>query len=168
MQFKKILIIGHGRHGKDTVAEILQDEFGYTFKSSSELAAEIFIYDLLKSKYGYSTFQECYNDRHNHRAEWYDLITEYNKDDRARLAKEILRQTDCYVGMREREEILECLNQNLFDLIIWVDRLEFEPSEPSDSFNIEKNLADIIIDNNYSLKDLKRKVIRLGKLLCVT
>lgn len=168
MQFKKILIIGHGRHGKDTVAEILRDEFGYTFKSSSELAAEIFIYDLLKSKYGYSTFQECYNDRHNHRAEWYDLIKEYNKDDRARLAKEILRQTDCYVGMREREEILECLNQNLFDLIIWVDRFDFEPPEPEDSFNIEKNLADILIDNNYFLEDLKRKVIRLGKLLCVT
>lgn len=162
---KKLLIIGHARHGKDTVAEILLNYYGYQFKSSSEQAAEIFIYEELKEKYGYQNFQECYIDRMNHRAEWYNLITNYNQPDRAKLAKEILKSVDCYVGMREREEILECVKQKLFDLIIWVDRSEHLPLEPADSFNIDKSLADIIIDNNGSLSDLKRKVIRLGKLL---
>ncbi len=64
-----ILIIGHGRHGKDTLAELIQVYTGFTFKSSSESAAEIFIYDALKEKYGYKSFIECYEDRHNHRAE---------------------------------------------------------------------------------------------------
>ena len=163
---KKLLIIGHGRHGKDTVAEILLNYYGYQFKSSSELAAEIFIYDELKEKYGYQDFQECYVDRMNHRAEWYNLIKEYNKDDRAKLAKEILKMADCYVGMREREEILECKRQDLFDLIIWVDASQRCPLEPADSFNIDTSLADIIIDNNGSFLDFEKKVIRLGKILC--
>lgn len=161
---KKLLIIGHARHGKDTMAEILRDEFEYTFKSSSEQAAEIFIYDILKDKYGYNSFIECYQDRINHRTEWYDLIKEYNKDDRAKLAKQILeRGADCYVGMREREEILECIRQNIFDLIVWVDASGRLPLENPDSFNIDISLADIIINNNSSLDEFKSKVIKFGK-----
>jgi hypothetical protein len=30
----KLLVIGHGRHGKDTVCEMLRDHYGYTFESS--------------------------------------------------------------------------------------------------------------------------------------
>lgn len=97
----KLLIIGHKRHGKDTLAEIFRDNFGMTFNSSSNAAAEIFIYDALKNKYGYKSFKECFYDRMNKRAEWYDLICEYNVKDKARLAKDILKDNDCYVGMRD-------------------------------------------------------------------
>ena len=45
----KILILGTARHGKDTLAELLNEDFGMTFKSSSEMANELFIYDELKS-----------------------------------------------------------------------------------------------------------------------
>ena len=145
------------------MAEILRDNFGYTFKSSSEQAAEIFIYDVLKDKYGYASFIECYQDRVNHRAEWYDLIKEYNKDDRAKLAKQILERADCYVGMREQEEILECVRQNIFDLIVWIDASKRLPLEPPNSFNIDISLADIIIDNNTTLEDFRFKVLRFGK-----
>ena len=62
----KLLIIGNGRHGKDTMAEILQRDHGIKFKASSMAASEIFINDALKEKYGYATAEECFNDRHNH------------------------------------------------------------------------------------------------------
>ena len=39
----KLLIIGNMRHGKDSFAEILNEEFGYTFESSSQSAANIFL-----------------------------------------------------------------------------------------------------------------------------
>lgn len=165
MVLSKLLIIGHGRHGKDSFAEILRDEFGLQFQSSSQAAADIFIYDMLKQKYGYETPEDCYEDRSNHRAEWYDLICEYNKNDKAKLAKDILKRTDCYVGMRDREEIRECINQGLFDLIIWVDASERLPLEASDSFNIDKSCADVIIDNNGTKEDFYEKVMRLGKIL---
>ena len=59
-KFPTLCLVGHMRHGKDSMAEILQDEFGLRFKSSSEAAAEIFIYDVLSKKYGYETPFECF------------------------------------------------------------------------------------------------------------
>jgi dephospho-CoA kinase len=160
-----ICVLGHCRHGKDSLAEILQDEFGYTFQSSSQAAADIFLYNTLKDKYGYKTSKECFEDRVNHRAEWKQLICDYNKDDRARLAKGILEHSDCYVGMRDREEINECMRQGLFDIIIWVDASERLPFEDSSSFDIDKTCADIIIENNGTFEQFKDKVLRLGKFL---
>lgn len=164
-QFRKFLVIGHARHGKDTFAEILQEEFGLKFESSSQSAADIFIYDELKDKYGYKTPEECFEDRVNHRAEWKTMICDYNSPDKARLAKAILERSDCYVGMRDYEEIAECLRQDLFEIIIWVDasgRLELEDAS---SFNIDKSVAHVMIDNNGTLEQFRERVLRMGKLL---
>ena len=157
----KYLIIGHARHGKDTVAEMMNNLYGLTFKSSSLAAAEIFIFDILKDKYNYSTFIECYEDRVNHRAEWYELIEEYNKDDKARLAKEILKDSDIYVGMRSNAEIEECVRQGLFDKIIGVFNYR-KPSEDSSSFKIDMwKYADVVVPKVGTLQDLQNKVIKL-------
>lgn len=166
-KFPKILIIGHARHGKDSFAEILREEFGLKFLSSSQAASDIFIYSSLKNKYGYTSPEECFLDRVNHRAEWYDLICEYNKKDPARLAKEILKITDCYVGMRSSIEIKECLSKGIIDLVVWVDASDRLPLEDKSSFDIDKHCADLIVDNNGSYEDFKNRVIRIGKsLIC--
>jgi hypothetical protein len=162
----KLLMIGHARHGKDTLAELLNEEFGLKFKSSSQAAADIFLFNELKGKYGYETSEQCFEDRVNHRPEWYQMICEYNKNDLAKLAKGILSITDCYVGMRDRNEINECVKQGLFDLIIWVDASERLPLESPESFNIDKSCADIIIDNNGTLQEFKDRVSRVGKIIC--
>lgn len=156
------MILGSARHGKDSMAEILRDEFGMTFESSSQSAADIFLYDLLKEKYGYETSEECFEDRHNHRQEWYEAIKEYNQYDKAKLAKGILDRADCYVGMRDREEIRECIKQGLFDLIVWVDASDRLPEEPATSFNIDRSCADVIIENNGTYEEFYEKVLRFG------
>lgn len=161
----KLLIISGQRSGKDTLAEILRDNFGISFRSSSQACADIFIYDLLKDKYGYKTPEECFNDRVNHRPEWYQMICDYNKDDKAKLAKEILKYNNTYVGMRDHDEIKECRKQGLFDLIIWVDASKRVPEEDSTSFNITKADADIIIENNGTKEEFRTKVLRLGGFL---
>lgn len=163
--FRKFLVIGHMRHGKDTFAEILEEVFGLKFQSSSQAAADIFIYDDLKDKYGYKNPIECFQDRVNHRAEWKTMICDYNTPDKATLAKGILEKSDCYVGMRDKEEIDECLKQGLFDIIIWVDASERLPLEDPSSFNIDKGDAHILIDNNGTLEQFREKVIRIGRLL---
>ena len=165
MNKKKLLIIGHGRHGKDTMAEILERDHGLTFKASSMAASEIFINDVLKEKYGYKTAEECFNDRSNHRAEWYDMICEYNEIDKARLAKDIMSTSDCYVGMRDKPEIDECRKQKVFDLVIWVDASDRLPKEGADSFNINQSDADIVIFNNGTLAEFEDKVKAFG--LCI-
>jgi len=161
----KLLVISGQRSGKDTLAEIFSDYFGVTYTSSSQAAADIFIYEVLKDKYGYKTPEECFEDRVNHRAEWYNLICDYNKDDKAKLAKGILKSSNMYVGMRDREEIEECLRQKLFDLIIWVDASKRVAPEPASSFNIDKSCADIIIENNEDYASFKRKALRLGEMI---
>lgn len=155
----KLLIIGHAQHGKDTVASILA-ECGFKFTSSSEAACRIFLYEALKNKYGYKSIEECFEDRVNRRALWYQLICEYNKENPSRLAKGILEHSNIYVGMRDRREIDACIQEGLFDLIIWVER--DLPLEDSSSFNIDKSMADIIIENKGTLEDLDRKVKRLA------
>ena len=156
----KLLIIGHMRHGKDTVAEMIEEFNGMSFKSSSEMAAEIFIYNELKEKYGYTSFLECFEDRMNHRAEWHDLIKNYNYPDKAKLAKEILRHNDMYVGMRSQAEIDKCIEDGVFDMIIGVFDPD-KPLEPKDSFDINLFASSDIIIPTGDLEIVKEKVKKL-------
>ena len=161
----KILILGNARHGKDTLAELFNKYFRLTFMSSSQASADFFLYNQLKDKYGYTTSEECFEDRVNHREEWYQAICDYNKDNRARLAQDILSRSDCYVGMRDKEEFNECVKQKLFDLIIWVDASKRLPLEPGTSFNINMSDADIIVENNGTFEEFVEKSKRIGKAL---
>ena len=151
---KKLLVIGHGRHGKDTVCEILRDEYGYTFESSSKFCSKLFIYDNLKDKYGYANEEECYADRHNHRAEWYNAICDYNVPDAATLGREMFDAYDIYCGLRNKREFFAMQNTGVFDYCIWVDRSNHLPSESKDSMSLEQWMSDYTIDNNGTLDDL--------------
>ena len=158
---KKLLVIGHGRHGKDTVCEILHNNYGYSFESSSQFCSKLFIYDMLKDKYGYANEEECYADRHNHRAEWYNAICDYNVPDAARLGREIFKAHDIYCGLRNKREFFAMQNTGVFDYAIWVDRSDHLPPESKDSMSLEQWMANFTIDNNGSLDDLKFNVDQL-------
>jgi len=158
MTLPKLLIIGHGRHGKDTVCEILRDRYGFQFQSSSEVCAQKFIYDELKHKYGYTSFEQCYQDRHNHRSEWYDMIHAYCENDYARLGRDIFSANDIYCGLRNKAEFHAMRNTGVFDHCIWVDRSDHLPQEDRSSMNLEIWMADHVIDNNGTLEDLHRSV----------
>ena len=151
----KLLVIGHGRHGKDTVCEILRDKYGYSFESSSQFCSKLFIYNMLKEKYGYSTEEECYADRHNHRQEWYEAICDYNVPDAATLGREIFAAHDIYCGLRNKREFHAMKNTGVFDKAIWVDRSKFLMPESAKSMSLEQWMADYTIDNNGSLEGLE-------------
>ena len=158
---KKLLILGHKRHGKDTFAQFIKDHMGgdFKFESSSMFCAEHFIFDALKEKYGYATVQDCFNDRGNHRAEWYDLISEYNQENPAKLAAEILKTSDCYVGMRSEREYRAAQSQRLFDVIAWVYNSTL-PKEDESSFTIEFDPSCMVpVCNDYSLNTLRNEAI---------
>jgi dephospho-CoA kinase len=157
----KLLIIGHGRHGKDTVCEILQEKFGYKFRSSSDYCAEHLVYPLLKDEYKYSSYQEAYADRHNHRQAWYNIIHNYCSTDHARLGREIFAENDIYCGLRNKAEFHAMKNQKIFEYAIWVDRSDHLPLEEPSSMTLEQWMADYTIDNNGSLADLERNTEQL-------
>lgn len=157
-----LLIIGHGRHGKDTVAEILRDYYGAKFVSSSLFVAR----ECLWEKWGrlnYCCISEMYEDRHNHRKKWADMVTEYNYPDRTRTFRGMLDQgNNVYVGMRMLGEYLACKHEGLISRTIWVDRHKYLPPEPLDSMNLWPGLADHIVNNNGTLNGLKERVCDLA------
>lgn len=155
-----ILILGHARHGKDTVAEMFREYAGLSFKSSSEAALEIFLFHVLYKKYDlfYLTMEQAFEDRVNHRDKWFNEIEAYNREDATRLAREIMSYNDIYVGLRSAYEIEECLKKGVFDLVIGVHDYR-KPLEPQSSNNADPfKYADYMILNNGSLDDLRMKV----------
>ena len=162
---KKICIIGHARHGKDTLAEMINQRYGYKSESSSQAASRLFLYDALKDKYGYKTPEECFEDRVNHRAEWFDMICEYNKNYPGQLAADIMKSNDIYTGMRSNRELIACIDDGIFDLVIGVFD-PMKPLEPRDSFDIDIwGMSDIIIPNAGTLSNLVHRVVLLEELL---
>jgi len=156
----KLLIIGHARHGKDTVCEILRDNYEFSFKSSSEICSEKVIFPILSKRYRYKTLKQCFEDRVNHRSEWFTLIKAYNSNDPARLGKYIFSKYDIYCGLRSREEFLALKEEKVFDFSIWVDASKRKPPEDISSFDIKEEDCDFIINNNICLELLYEEITK--------
>lgn len=155
----KIFVVGHGRHGKDTVGEMINEACGLTFESSSMFCAEHVVRPWLE-KLGitYDSLEECYADRVNYRIQWYEAIRAYNEGDESRLSAAIFSKYDMYVGIRSRIEFLA--SRSLSDLSIWVDASERIP-QIDPTCKILATDCDIIIDNNGTEEELRKKLDRL-------
>ena len=151
----KLLVIGHGRHGKDTVSEILCKEMDLHYQSSSEFCAGHVMFPVLSKKYGYKTVEECYADRHNHRQEWYEMISGYCGSDLARLGREIFQKFDIYCGLRNKREWASMKNEGVYDYCIWVDRSDHLESEDETSNTMQPWMAEFVIDNNGTVENLE-------------
>lgn len=150
-----ILILGHKDHGKDEVGLRLGKLLGCEYRSSSLFICEKAVFPTLAPRYGYETIQECYEDRDNHRQEWFDLIYAYNEKTPTRTADELLEVAPIYVGMRNRIEFEANKEKRNFDLVFWVEASGRKPSEAATSMELTEEDADYVIDNNGSKKALQ-------------
>jgi hypothetical protein len=126
------------------------------------------VFPVLKERYGYQTEQECFDDRRNHREEWYQLIREFNAVDKARLCKHVLEKSDMYVGMRDYEEFVA--SRPLVNLVIAVDATDrlskgCGGGAVDTTMKIPLECADIRVYNNGTLEHLKQKVGVMASLL---
>ena len=159
----KFMVLGFAQSGKDTFADYVAKEYSLKFKSASMLIAEKIIMPKFPSRY--SSVEECYADRVNHRAIWAKLLEEYIENDKTRFIREVLSESEIYCGLRSPTELLAAKKENLFDLSIWIDRnMCFEDKS---SCGLTKHYADIIIENNGSLQDLYDKADALFCLFSV-
>lgn len=153
----KVLVIGYGRHGKDTVAEIMRDTHGFKFVSSSEFVGREVLWDEW-GVHHYPDFETMFADRHtdNNRTIWMEMISAYNTPDKTRTATTMIsRGYDLYVGMRRLDELRACQSANIFDYIIWVDASDRHgPETGSMDITMENSQADFNIDNNGPACDL--------------
>lgn len=155
----KLMVLGDGRHGKDSVCEILTRDFGLTFESSSHFVAEKAVRPALAAKgIVYKTFSEMYADRVNHRADWFNAIAAYNHPDLTRLGRELYEVYDIYCGIRNHEELLALQAAGVIDFTIWVDASERCPPEAATSCTVTREMADYILDNNGPVENLAEEV----------
>ena len=167
-ELPKVLVLGYGRHGKDTVCERLRDVYGFDFTSSSEFCAEHIVlpkvyelHDKGEAPAGlpwYADAEACFADRANHRAFWFDTIAAYCEKDPSRLGTEIFAQHDVYAGLRSKREFNGLKNVGGFDVCIWVDASDRLPPEDKSSCTVEPWMADFTIDNNGTEAQLRNNV----------
>ena len=160
-----LLLIGHATHGKDTASKLLRP-YGYTPESSSAFATRIVMMPAFEAiGEPYATPEECYADRVNHRAFWFEKIVQYNSEGGwNRLARAMFSAGyDVYNGMRGRREFEA--SRALFHKVIWVDASKRLPSESLDSNELTAADADYVLDNNQTLRGLKLRVHELVTLL---
>lgn len=133
------LILGHGRHGKDTFADMVRAEYGSRFivtSSSLFAASRVIMPSEFAQAQGYTSADAAFASRHHHRAEWFRLIQEYNAADPTRLARDMRDEgASCYIGMRSTVEFDACLAEGLFTHVVWVERPGM-PLESIDSFDL--------------------------------
>lgn len=124
----KILILGHGEHGKTTFAKMIADALGVSFVSSSYAALEA-IWPALSSITGVTDKDLAFRERHIYRMLWKSLISLYNAHDKSALTQRILAQHDIYEGMRALDEYQA--SRHLFDVVFYVDASQRLSNSPN-------------------------------------
>ncbi len=153
----KIAICGPGECGKAFVSRKLAELAGlkYTYSTSYGVAKIVF----QELSHRYTTLEECYADRRNHRQVWADIIEEYNNPSGIRLYDEMLEDTDILDGIRRRSELDKCMISGMLDIVIWVHNPNV-PVDPTIDFGPEA--CTVTLDNSGTLLDLERKIVTLA------
>lgn len=143
----KIVIVGHGRAGKDTVAEFLR-MLGFKYTHGTSWYGRQFVADHL----GLPDADACWHERHKDRQLWKEII---DKNAEA-VYKLCLEENNIITGLRRVRDV-EWFKEHHKPLIIWVER--DVPVDPTLEFGPEQ--AHIIINNNGTEEDMKWIVLRV-------
>ena len=90
-----------------------------------------------------------------HRTAWYNAIRDFNRPDATTLGRAIWEDNDVYCGLRSSAEFHALRNAGVPDLVIWVDAGERVPDEDKSSCTVEPWMADLVLDNNGSMDELR-------------
>jgi len=138
----RILINGHGGHGKDFLAERLATALSLRYVDASLVFAKH-----LRTRLPlgwYASDEECLADKYQHRAGWYNEWRKFTQDNPTRMVDSVLTVSDIYCGLRDPIELEASLDK--FDISIWV----VDPSkerEPSSSMRISSEGHDYLFVN---------------------
>ncbi len=153
-----ILIMGYSGHGKRTVCDMLNTTYGFKYSIGSLYYCCNIIYPQLASKYGFKHKYECWNLRHLHEEEWFNLIKKYNSGFPLRTSREIWSDAHIYSGLRDLDELNRIKGFKMVDLSLWINANKRIESQESDVITVSPEHADHVIDNNGTREDLLRNV----------
>lgn len=153
-----IALCGPGRCGKDIGAQWLSSTFTNTRRdvryagSLSSVVCPIVAAALTISEY------TCFENRHEDREYWYRFCNELRRDDPTLLVKMLLADADLVPGIRGLEELRACLEQNVIQLAVWVDRNV--PTDPTLEYGPEA--CHVTISNRGSVDEYRSRLNALG------
>lgn len=153
----KIVILGHGRAGKDTACEYLAEITGLRNAGTCSkylakyVAAELGVPE-----------SEAYATRHENREEWFRIGNETRERDPALFVREMLAAGDIGGGIRSAEEFQAAKAEGLFDVAVWIEN----PRVPVDpTMKIDWRCCDLIARNAGTMDEFRTALDNLARLL---
>lgn len=153
----RLLLVGHGEHGKDSAGEYLSQITTLRYAGSTSN----FLAKYVAAETG-QTVERAFATRREHRQQWYDIGRRLRESDPGILIRESLAVADIAAGCRDLEEIIACREQRMVDLIVWIANRN-KPDDPTVKFGSE--VADIVVENHWGLSEFQGRLRRLAKSL---
>lgn len=157
---KRVLFVGHGRHGKDTACEELSKATGWKNAGTTSLYLTPYVIKEYERLGMGHLRNDAYLHRHQNRELWRRVGDEIRQNDPALLVKEALKVGPITGGCRGLPEIEAVRRESVVDLIVWVDASKRLPPDPTVEFGPE--VADLILANNGTEAEFRYKIQRLG------
>jgi len=153
---KRILVVGHGRAGKDTACEYLASITTLRFAGTTSL----YLARYVAARLGVPE-QEAYRTRHQNRNLWHRVGNEVRRQDPGLLVRESLAHADIIGGVRDLEEIKACREEDLVDLIVWIAN-DRAPKDSTVTFG-ERD-CDVTVPNHWTLEEFPAATAAVGPL----
>jgi hypothetical protein len=155
----KLAICGPGRSGKDTATDFLAAHTELRYNGSTSEAAAQLCFAHLREKYGYTSAEAAFADRHNHRVEWAEIIWDFNKPHGITLYERMLQTSDILNGIRRAGELNAMRVRHSDLLAVWIER--DVPADPSNE--IVSDDCDIVIRNCGTIAEFHERLGRFAK-----
>lgn len=149
----KILVLGYTGSGKSTAADIIADIIG---SSPPVNTSDILIYDFCTSNKLY--IDAVINNKNQYRNDLFNFGVEKQKIDPRYPVPDALKKSDVITGVRTPESLQSV--RNLFDHIIWIDRLSV-PRGSTDK--LSPSDCTLVINNDGTIEELKIKLTKIFK-----
>lgn len=154
-----IALVGMGRAGKDTAAEIIA--YSEYTDIPAPKSASLIVLPLIAHMVGLPDYH-VYDNRHANRAFWIAACHAIREGDVTRIVRYCLSQCPLVIGIRGKEEFRQVVETNMVDLTVWIGnkRVSVDPT-----VEFSRDDCDIVIDNNGTLEEFTKRVEKFAKLV---
>lgn len=159
----RILLVGHGRSGKDTAGEYLEKITGLKFGGSTSRWLAPYVAERMGMD-----VEQCYAVRHQNREIWYRIGQEVREHQPGILLDTAFRHGPITAGVRDKVELQYACEKQLITHLIWIQR--DVPVDPTLEFNQfdcvryvgGKNVCYSLIFNNKDLDVFRNNLDQLA------
>jgi len=127
----KVLLVGHGRSGKDEAGEWFSRETLLKFSGS----ASKYLLPFVAAELGLAE-DVAYAKRHDMRDDWYRIGNRLREEDRLILVNQALQHGDVVAGIRSKVELADVIALQLVAHVVWIERQD-TPLDPTLDFTLQ-------------------------------